>query len=76
MKFIVHFSSQGRFLSRNLHRSIKENISRAMDAFAITGVDPNRYASRCQQIIRLPNVMYCVFFWVYVWVLRLIYAKK
>lgn len=55
MKFIVHFSSQGRFLSRNLHRSIKENISRAMDAFAINGVDPNRYASGCQQISRLPK---------------------
>lgn len=42
MQFVIHFASQGRYLSRNLHQVIKDIISRAMAAFAATGMDPNR----------------------------------
>ena len=42
MQFVIHFSSQGRYLSRHLHQVIKDIISRAMAAFAATGMDPNR----------------------------------
>ncbi|XXG55866.1 hypothetical protein AAC387_Pa03g3430 [Persea americana] len=41
MQFVIHFSSQGRYLSRHLHQVIKDIISRAMAAFAATGMDPN-----------------------------------
>ncbi|GAA0146579.1 hypothetical protein LIER_06499 [Lithospermum erythrorhizon] len=41
MKFVMCFASQGRYLSRNLHRVINEIISRAMTAFSATGMDPN-----------------------------------
>ncbi|OVA03672.1 hypothetical protein BVC80_1097g13 [Macleaya cordata] len=42
MKFVVHFSSQGRYLSRNLNQVINDIISRAVAAFATTGMDPDR----------------------------------
>lgn len=42
MKFVICFASQGRYLSRNLHRVVNEIISKAMAAFASTGMDPNR----------------------------------
>ncbi|PPS09481.1 hypothetical protein GOBAR_AA11140 [Gossypium barbadense] len=35
------FASQGRYLSRNLHRVVKEIITKAIAAFAATGMDPN-----------------------------------
>ncbi|MBA0569450.1 hypothetical protein Golob_003173 [Gossypium lobatum] len=38
---ILGFASQGRYLSRNLHRVVKEIITKAMAAFAATGMDPN-----------------------------------
>lgn len=40
MKFVICFASQGRYLSRNLHRVVNEIISKAMAAVAATGVDP------------------------------------
>ncbi|XP_051147684.1 exocyst complex component EXO84B [Andrographis paniculata] len=40
MKFVMCFASQGRYLSRNLHRVINDIISKAMAAFAATGMDP------------------------------------
>ncbi|XP_041005813.1 exocyst complex component EXO84B-like [Juglans microcarpa x Juglans regia] len=40
MKFVICFASQGRYLSRNLHRVVNEIISKAMSAFAATGKDP------------------------------------
>ncbi|XP_058226994.1 exocyst complex component EXO84B [Rhododendron vialii] len=41
MKFVVCFASQGRYLSRNLHRVVNDIISKAMAAFSATGMDPN-----------------------------------
>lgn len=43
MKFVICFASQGRYLSRNLHRVVNEIISKAIAAFATTGMDPYRY---------------------------------
>lgn len=43
MKFVLCFAAQGRYLSRNLHRAVNEIISKAMAAFAATGMDPDRY---------------------------------
>ncbi|KAK2969960.1 hypothetical protein RJ640_008300 [Escallonia rubra] len=40
MKFVICFASQGRYLSRNLHRVVNEIISKAMTAFSATGMDP------------------------------------
>ncbi|KAG5232122.1 hypothetical protein OIU76_005042 [Salix suchowensis] len=40
MEFVLLFSSQGRYLSRNLHQVIKNIIARAIDAVAASGVDP------------------------------------
>ncbi|KAI9084462.1 hypothetical protein K1719_033450 [Acacia pycnantha] len=40
MRFVICFASQGRYLSRNLHRVVNEIISKAMTAFAATGMDP------------------------------------
>lgn len=40
MKFVVCFASQGRYLSRNLHRVVNDIISKAMAAFSATGMDP------------------------------------
>ncbi|KAL4589329.1 hypothetical protein LXL04_002235 [Taraxacum kok-saghyz] len=40
MKFVLSFASQGRYLSRNLNRVVNEIISKALSAFAATGVDP------------------------------------
>lgn len=40
MKFVICFASQGRYLSRNLHRVVNEIISKAMGAFAATGMEP------------------------------------
>ncbi|XP_059658515.1 exocyst complex component EXO84A [Cornus florida] len=42
MEFVILFSSQGRYLSRNLHQVIKNIISRAIEAVAATGLDPYR----------------------------------
>ncbi|KAL0562175.1 hypothetical protein IC582_002627 [Cucumis melo] len=41
MKFVMCFAAQGRYLSRNLHRVVNEIISKAMAAFATTGIDPD-----------------------------------
>lgn len=41
MKFVLCFTSQGRYLSRNLNRVINDIISKAMAAFSATGIDPN-----------------------------------
>ncbi|PIN07946.1 Exocyst complex subunit [Handroanthus impetiginosus] len=40
MKFVMCFASQGRYLSRNLHRVVNDIISKALAAFAATGMDP------------------------------------
>lgn len=40
MKFVICFATQGRYLSRNLHRVVNEIISKAVEAFAATGMDP------------------------------------
>ncbi|GAV59918.1 Vps51 domain-containing protein [Cephalotus follicularis] len=40
LKFVICFASQGRYLSRNLHRVVNEIISRAMATFSGTGMDP------------------------------------
>ena len=37
------FSSQGRYLSRNLHQVIKDIIGRAIQVVDATGIDPDRY---------------------------------
>lgn len=42
MEFVMLFSSQGRYLSRNLNQVIKDIIARAIDAVAATGLDPFR----------------------------------
>lgn len=42
MEFVILFSSQGRYLSRNLHQVIKNIIERAIDIVASTGLDPYR----------------------------------
>ncbi|KAF7810134.1 exocyst complex component EXO84A [Senna tora] len=41
MQFVIIFASQGRYLSRQLHQVIKNIISRAIEAVAATGLDPN-----------------------------------
>ncbi|KAL2243126.1 exocyst complex component EXO84B [Sesamum indicum] len=41
MKFVMCFASQGRYLSRNLHRVVYDIISKAMAAFSTTGMDPD-----------------------------------
>ncbi|MED6154855.1 Exocyst complex component exo84a [Stylosanthes scabra] len=41
MQFVMIFASQGRYLSRHLHQSIKDIISKAIEAVAATGQDPN-----------------------------------
>ncbi|KAF5176301.1 Exocyst complex component exo84b like [Thalictrum thalictroides] len=41
MKFVVHFSSQGRYLSRHLNQVLNDIISRAVAAFSSTGMDPD-----------------------------------
>nr|DAD45619.1 TPA_asm: hypothetical protein HUJ06_003849 [Nelumbo nucifera] len=40
MKFVIYFSSQGRYLSRHLHQVINDITTRAIAAFATTGMDP------------------------------------
>ncbi|XWS34917.1 hypothetical protein CRYUN_Cryun21dG0078400 [Craigia yunnanensis] len=40
MEFVIIFSSQGRYLSRNLQQVIKNIIERAIDAVTATGIDP------------------------------------
>ncbi|XP_065852432.1 exocyst complex component EXO84B [Euphorbia lathyris] len=41
MKFVMCFASQGRYLSRNLHRVVNEIIAKAVTAFSATGMDPD-----------------------------------
>ncbi|XAR64980.1 hypothetical protein NMG60_11008890 [Bertholletia excelsa] len=40
MEFVILFSSQGRYLSRNLHQVIKNITARAIESVTATGVDP------------------------------------
>ncbi|KAJ4711228.1 Exocyst complex component EXO84A [Melia azedarach] len=40
MEFVMLFSAQGRYLSRNLQQVIKNIIARAIDVVAATGIDP------------------------------------
>ncbi|KAH8497601.1 hypothetical protein H0E87_020042 [Populus deltoides] len=42
MKFVMCFASQGRYLSRNLHRVVNEIISKAVAVLSATGMDPDR----------------------------------
>ncbi|XP_011033028.1 PREDICTED: exocyst complex component EXO84B-like [Populus euphratica] len=42
MKFVMCFASQGRYLSRNLHRVVNEIIAKALAVFSATGMDPDR----------------------------------
>ncbi|CAN0839749.1 Exocyst complex component EXO84B [Linum grandiflorum] len=42
MKFVLCFATQGRYLSRNLHRVVNEIINKGMAAFSATGMDPDR----------------------------------
>lgn len=55
MEFVMIFSSQGRYLSRNLQQVIKNIIERAIDAVAATGIDPYRYVAfnRCPKNLRI-----------------------
>lgn len=41
MTFVKCFSSQGRYLSRNLNRIVNEITAKALSAFSSTGLDPN-----------------------------------
>ncbi|KAK9281747.1 hypothetical protein L1049_004892 [Liquidambar formosana] len=41
MKFVICFASQGRYLSRNLNRAVSDIITKAINAFSATGMDPN-----------------------------------
>lgn len=41
MKFVIYFSKQRRFLSRNLQQALNGIVSRAMVAFSSTGIDPD-----------------------------------
>ncbi|XP_054822886.1 exocyst complex component EXO84A-like [Prosopis cineraria] len=41
MQFVIIFTSQGRYLSRQLSQVIKNMIARAIDAVAASGLDPN-----------------------------------
>lgn len=56
MEFVILFSSQGRYLSRNLHQVIKNIISRAIEAVQATKIDPYRYASLDDNKLHLFNV--------------------
>ncbi|KAL5554008.1 hypothetical protein UlMin_041409 [Ulmus minor] len=40
MEFVLMFSSQGRYLSRNLHQVIKDILARAFEAVDASGIDP------------------------------------
>jgi len=40
MQFVLHFTSQGRYLSRNLNRIIAQIIEKAINEFATSGLDP------------------------------------
>ncbi|KAJ0488438.1 putative cullin repeat-like-containing domain superfamily, exocyst component Exo84 [Helianthus annuus] len=40
IQFVILFASQGRYLSRNLYRALKEIIDKALAAFSATGMDP------------------------------------
>ncbi|KAL3841014.1 hypothetical protein ACJIZ3_025605 [Penstemon smallii] len=40
MEFVILFSSQGRYLSRNLHQVIKNIIGRAIEAVQASNIDP------------------------------------
>lgn len=63
MEFVLLFSSQGRYLSRNLHQVIKNIIARAIDAVAATGVDPYRYILFAVNIILFCMLrLICLFF--------------
>lgn len=53
MKFVMIFSSQGRYLSDYLRQAIKNIIDRAIDAVAATGIDPNRYIYKYTDILYL-----------------------
>lgn len=39
---MIVFGQQGRFLSRHVHQVILDNIERAVNAFAATGLDPEQ----------------------------------
>ncbi|GLJ31355.1 hypothetical protein SUGI_0629200 [Cryptomeria japonica] len=41
MQFVMQFASQGRYLSRHMHQVVRDIISRAINVFANTGMDPN-----------------------------------
>ncbi|KAK9119530.1 hypothetical protein Scep_017623 [Stephania cephalantha] len=41
MQFVILFTSQGRYLSKNLHLVIKNIMARAIEAFEATGQDPS-----------------------------------
>ncbi|KAJ3684012.1 hypothetical protein LUZ61_013176 [Rhynchospora tenuis] len=43
MQFVIVFGQQGRFLSRHVHQVILDNIERAVNAFAATGLDPEQH---------------------------------
>ncbi|CAH1434108.1 unnamed protein product [Lactuca virosa] len=41
LQFVIHFASEGRYLSRNLHQVIKNIISRALGSIVAAGGDPD-----------------------------------
>lgn len=43
LQFVIHFASEGRYLSRNLHQVIKNIISRALGSIVSAGGDPDRF---------------------------------
>lgn len=42
MEFVMLFSSEGGYLSRNLQQVIKNIIERAIDVVTASGIDPYR----------------------------------
>ncbi|MQL98602.1 hypothetical protein Taro_031315 [Colocasia esculenta] len=60
MKFVVLFSTQNRFPSRQLNQVIREIIERALAAFSATGIDPNRYIFFCYWITSVQFSCYLI----------------
>eukprot|EP01018_Ginkgo_biloba_P013357 Gb_20183 [translate_table: standard] len=43
MQFVVQFASEGRYLSRHMQQVVKDIISKAMNMFTASGMDPNSF---------------------------------
>ncbi|KAI4328345.1 hypothetical protein L6164_020704 [Bauhinia variegata] len=56
MQFVILFANQGRYLSRHLHQVITNIIGRAMDAFATSGLDPQRVLPEEEWFVDVANI--------------------